>query len=223
MGNKLKQNLRMLCLLMMTLIVQGVWAQVRTVTGMVSDGKDPLIGVTVQVKGNAKVGTITDMEGKYTIEVSSPGTILVYSYVGYQTTEKMAGKNASLDVVMKADDKSLDEVVMVGYGTMKKSDLTGSVSQLKAEDFKSGSNLSAQQLMQGAFAGVNIAQNSGKPGGSTTIRVRGGTSVNASNDPLCNRRSAYRRIRRFRTEQHQHLQQRLLRPGVCQPPLHAQP
>lgn len=184
MDNKLKQNLRMLCLLMMTLIVQGVWAQVRTVTGTVSDGKDPLIGVTVQVKGNAKVGTITDMDGKYTIEVSSPGTILVYSYVGYQTTEKMAGQSAKLDVVMKADDKSLDEVVVVGYGTMKKSDLTGSVSQLKAEDFKSGSNLSAQQLMQGAFAGVNIAQNSGKPGGSTTIRVRGGTSVNASNDPL---------------------------------------
>ena len=116
MDNKLKQNLRMLCLLMMTLIVQGVWAQVRTVTGTVSDGKDPLIGVTVQVKGNAKVGTITDMDGKYTIEVSSPGTILVYSYVGYQTTEKMAGQNAKLDVVMKADDKSLDEVVVVGYG-----------------------------------------------------------------------------------------------------------
>lgn len=184
MDNKLKQNLRMLCLLMMTLIVQGVWAQVRTVTGTVSDGKDPLIGVTVQVKGNAKVGTITDVDGKYSIEVTSPGTILVYSYVGYQTTEKMVGQNSRLDVVMKADDKSLDEVVVVGYGTMKKSDLTGSVSQLKAEDFKSGSNLSAQQLMQGAFAGVNIAQNSGKPGGSTTIRVRGGTSVNASNDPL---------------------------------------
>lgn len=130
------------------------------------------------------MGTITDMDGKYSIEVTSPGTILVYSYVGYQTTEKMAGQNSRLDVVMKADDKSLDEVVVVGYGTMKKSDLTGSVSQLKAEDFKSGSNLSAQQLMQGAFAGVNIAQNSGKPGGSTTIRVRGGTSVNASNDPL---------------------------------------
>lgn len=184
MDNKLKQNLRMLCLLMMTLIVQGVWAQVRTVTGTVSDGRDPLIGVTVQVKGNAKVGTITDMDGKYSIEVTSPGTILVYSYIGYQTTEKMVGQNSRLDVVMKADDKSLDEVVVVGYGTMKKSDLTGSVSQLKAEDFKSGSNLSAQQLMQGAFAGVNIAQNSGKPGGSTTIRVRGGTSVNASNDPL---------------------------------------
>lgn len=130
------------------------------------------------------MGTITDVDGKYSIEVTSPGTILVYSYVGYQTTEKMVGQNSRLDVVMKADDKSLDEVVVVGYGTMKKSDLTGSVSQLKAEDFKSGSNLSAQQLMQGAFAGVNIAQNSGKPGGSTTIRVRGGTSVNASNDPL---------------------------------------
>lgn len=184
MDSKLKQSLRMLCLLMMTLIVQGVWAQVRTVTGQVSDGNDPLIGVTVQVKGNAKVGTITDMDGRYTIEVSSPGTILVYSYVGYQTTEKMVGKNQKVDVVLKADDKSLDEVVVVGYGTMKKSDLTGSVSQLKSEDFKTGSNLSAQQLMQGAFAGVNIAQNSGKPDGKTTIRVRGGTSVNASNDPL---------------------------------------
>lgn len=184
MDNKLKQSLRMLCLLMMTLIVQGVWAQVKTVTGTVSDGNDPLIGVTVQVKGNAKVGTITDADGNYTIQVSSPGTILVYSYVGYETTEKMVGQNSKLNVVMRTDDKSLDEVVVVGYGTMKKSDLTGSVSQLKAEDFKSGNNLSAQQLMQGAFAGVNIAQNSGKPGGSTTIRVRGGTSVNASNDPL---------------------------------------
>lgn len=184
MDSKLKQSLRMLCLLMMTLIVQGVWAQVRTVTGQVSDGNDPLIGVTVQVKGNAKVGTVTDMDGRYTIQVTSPGTILVYSYVGYQTTEKMVGSSQKVDVVLKADDKSLDEVVVVGYGTMKKSDLTGSVSQLKSEDFKTGSNLSAQQLMQGAFAGVNIAQNSGKPDGKTTIRVRGGTSVNASNDPL---------------------------------------
>lgn len=184
MDSKLKQSLRMLCLLMMTLIVQGVWAQVRTVTGQVSDGNDPLIGVTVQVKGNAKVGTVTDMDGRYTIQVTSPGTILVYSYVGYQTTEKMVGSSSKVDVVLKADDKSLDEVVVVGYGTMKKSDLTGSVSQLKSEDFKTGSNLSAQQLMQGAFAGVNIAQNSGKPDGKTTIRVRGGTSVNASNDPL---------------------------------------
>lgn len=85
---------------------------------------------------------------------------------------------------MSASTGSLDEVVVVGYGQMRKSDLTGSVSQLKSEDFKTGNNLSAQQLMQGAFAGVNVAQNSGKPGGATTIRVRGGTSVNASNDPL---------------------------------------
>ncbi len=184
MDSKLKNSLRTLCLLLMTLMVQGAWAQVKTVTGTVSDGNEPLIGVTIQVKGNNKVGTVTDMDGKYSIEVNSPGTILVYSYVGYATVEKMVGQNTRMNVTLRMDNKSLDEVVVVGYGTMKKSDLTGSVSQLKAENIKSGSNLSAQQLMQGAFAGVNISQNSGKPGGSTTIRVRGGTSVNANNDPL---------------------------------------
>lgn len=184
MKNKLNPFLRMLCMAMMTLMALGMTAQERTVSGTVTDGQEPLIGVTVQVKGNSKVGTVTDVDGKYTLRVSSPGTILVYSYVGYQTQEKMVGSNSRIDVTLESDSKNLNEVVVIGYGTMKKSDLTGSVSQLNSADFKSGNQLSAQQLMQGAFAGVNIAQNSGKPGGSTTIRVRGGTSVNASNDPL---------------------------------------
>lgn len=184
MKNKLNPFLRMLCMAMMTLMALGMTAQERTVSGTVTDGQEPLIGVTVQVKGNSKVGTVTDVDGKYMLRVSSPGTILVYSYVGYQTQEKMVGSNSRIDVTLESDSKNLNEVVVIGYGTMKKSDLTGSVSQLNSADFKSGNQLSAQQLMQGAFAGVNIAQNSGKPGGSTTIRVRGGTSVNASNDPL---------------------------------------
>jgi iron complex outermembrane receptor protein len=174
----------MLCLLLMIFIVQDIMAQGKTVSGIVTDGNEPLIGVTVQVKGNSKLGTVTDLNGHYSINVTSAGTILVYSYVGFETTERMVGNDSKIDIQLKINSKNLDEVVVVGYGTMKKSDLTGSVSQLKSEDFKSGNDLSAQQLMQGAFAGVNISQNSGKPGGSTTIRVRGGTSVNASNEPL---------------------------------------
>lgn len=181
---KTSKAFRFIVLLAMVFIVQGLKAQVRTITGTVGDGSEPLIGATVQVKGNSKVGTVTDVDGHYSINVESPGTILVFSYVGYETTERMVGSKNKIDVVMSASTGSLDEVVVVGYGQMRKSDLTGSVAQLKSEDFKTGNNLSAQQLMQGAFAGVNVAQNSGKPGGATTIRVRGGTSVNASNDPL---------------------------------------
>lgn len=158
MKNKLNPFLRMLCMAMMTLMALGMTAQERTVSGTVTDGQEPLIGVTVQVKGNSKVGTVTDVDGKYTLRVSSPGTILVYSYVGYQTQEKMVGSNSRIDVTLESDSKNLNEVVVIGYGTMKKSDLTGSVSQLNSADFKSGNQLSAQQLMQGAFAGVNIAQ-----------------------------------------------------------------
>jgi iron complex outermembrane receptor protein len=184
MKEKFNLCLRMLCLLLMIFIVQDIMAQGKTVSGIVTDGNEPLIGVTVQVKGNSKLGTVTDLNGHYSINVTSAGTILVYSYVGFETTERMVGNDSKIDIQLKINSKNLDEVVVVGYGTMKKSDLTGSVSQLKSEDFKSGNDLSAQQLMQGAFAGVNISQNSGKPGGSTTIRVRGGTSVNASNEPL---------------------------------------
>lgn len=184
MKEKFNLCLRMLCLLLMIFIVQDIMAQGKTVSGIVTDGNEPLIGVTVQVKGNSKLGTVTDLNGHYTLNVTSAGTILVYSYVGFETTERMVGNDSKIDIQLKTNSKNLDEVVVVGYGTMKKSDLTGSVSQLKSEDFKSGNDLSAQQLMQGAFAGVNISQNSGKPGGSTTIRVRGGTSVNASNEPL---------------------------------------
>ena len=184
MKEKFNLCLRMLCLLLMIFIVQDIMAQGKTVSGIVTDGNEPLIGVTVQVKGNSKLGTVTDLNGHYTLNVTSAGTILVYSYVGFETTERMVGNDSKIDIQLKTNSKNLDEVVVVGYGTMKKSDLTGSVSQLKSEDFKSGNDLSAQQLMQGAFAGVNISQNSGKPGGSTTIRVRGGTSVNASNEPF---------------------------------------
>lgn len=186
MKDKLNKVFKALCLVMALSMAQNMMAQGKTkVSGVVTDeSNEPLIGVSVLTKGNSSIGTVTDVDGKYTIEVSSPGTVLVFSYLGYETTERMVGNKHTIDVMLKSSYSDLDEVVVVGYGTMKKSDLTGSVSKLSSEQFKSGNELSAQQLMQGAFAGVNISQNSGKPGGSTTIRVRGGTSVNASNEPL---------------------------------------
>lgn len=104
--------------------------------------------------------------------------------IGYSTQEVKVSNRSVVDIVLKDDMQALEEVVVVGYGTMKKSDLTGSVSSITSDNFKLGTDLTPQQLMQGAFSGVNISQNSGKPGGSNTIRVRGGTSITASNDPL---------------------------------------
>ena len=184
MKDKLDKVFKTLCLVMALFVTQNIMAQTKVSGVVTGEDNEPLIGVSVITKGNSSVGTITDVDGKYTIDVSSQGTILVFSYLGYETTERMVGNKRTIDVVLKSTSESLDEVMVVGYGTMKKSDLTGSVSKLSSDQFKAGNELSAQQLMQGAFAGVNIAQNSGKPGGSTTIRVRGGTSVNASNEPL---------------------------------------
>jgi len=184
MKDKLDKVFKTLCLVMALFVTQNIMAQTKVSGVVTGEDNEPLIGVSVITKGNSSVGTITDVDGKYTIDVSSQGTILVFSYLGYETTERMVGNKRTIDVVLKSTSESLDEVMVVGYGTMKKSDLTGSVSKLSSDQFKAGNELSAQQLMQGAFAGVNISQNSGKPGGSTTIRVRGGTSVNASNEPL---------------------------------------
>ena len=136
------------------------------------------------IKNASTTGTITDMDGKYTLDVPSNSSVLVFSYIGYSSQEVKVNNRSVIDVVLKDDMQALEEVVVVGYGTMKKSDLTGSVSSITSDNFKLGTDLTPQQLMQGAFSGVNISQNSGKPGGSNTIRVRGGTSITASNDPL---------------------------------------
>lgn len=143
-----------------------------------------MIGVNVTIKNASTTGTITDIDGKYSLEIPSGNSVLVFSYIGYSTQEVKVSNRSVVDIVLKDDMQALEEVVVVGYGTMKKSDLTGSVSSITSDNFKLGTDLTPQQLMQGAFSGVNISQNSGKPGGSNTIRVRGGTSITASNDPL---------------------------------------
>ena len=157
--------------------------QMKVLKGTVTDAKgEPIIGANIKVEGT-NIGTITNMDGQFTLNVPE-NAILQISYIGFIGQNIKVGTNKSITVQLQEDSQSLDEVVVVGYGTMKKSDLTGSVSSLTSDNFKTGTDLTPQQLMQGSFSGVNISQNSGKPGGSNTIRVRGGTSITASNDPL---------------------------------------
>lgn len=185
MKNKLIKHFSIVSFILMILCVQNIMAQKRTVSGIVTDSKnEPLIGVNVTIKNASTTGTITDIDGKYSLEIPSGNSVLVFSYIGYSTQEVKVNNRSVVDIVLKDDMQALEEVVVVGYGTMKKSDLTGSVSSITSDNFKLGTDLTPQQLMQGAFSGVNISQNSGKPGGSNTIRVRGGTSITASNDPL---------------------------------------
>lgn len=175
---------RVLATLCISLLCTVAFAQGHSVSGTVKDAAgDPMIGVSVLVKGTSK-GAVTDMNGNYTISNVSANATLVVSYVGYLSAQQAVGAKQSINFTLQEDEKVLNDVVVVGYGTMKRSDLTGSVTSVASENFKVGTNLTAQQLMQGTLAGVNVEINSGKPGASSTIRVRGGTSITASNDPL---------------------------------------
>ncbi len=161
-----------------------VSGQQKPVTGKVVDSSGiPLPGVTVVIKGTAQ-GTVTGSDGQYSIKnVPAEGT-LIFSFVGMKTIEILVANQGIIDVTLEDESIGLEEVVAIGYGTMKKSDLTGAISSVSSDDFNKGSQMTAQQLIQGKVSGVNISQNSGKPGGANTIRVRGGTSITASNDPL---------------------------------------
>ncbi|MFG6685829.1 SusC/RagA family TonB-linked outer membrane protein [Mariniflexile sp. HNIBRBA6329] len=154
------------------------------ISGTVKDENgQPLPGVNILVKGTSN-GTQTDFDGNYTITVENSNDILVFSFIGFLTQEVTIANKTVINVSLKEDVAKLDEVVVVGYGSQRQKDLTGAVSSMKSEDFNKGPQLSAQQAMQGKMSGVVIAQNSGKPGGSNTVRVRGGTSLTGVNDPL---------------------------------------
>ena len=178
-------NLKWCCVAVpMLFAAQVAFGQTRTITGKVTDAnREPLAGVNVVVKGTQK-GTMTNADGTFTLTVPNGQSEIEASYIGFATQTITLGSSNSVNIRLEDDMSDLDEVVVVGYGTMRKSDLTGSVKAIHSEDFKSGINLSSQQLMQGQFAGVNITPSSGKPGGTSTIRVRGANSILASNDPL---------------------------------------
>jgi iron complex outermembrane receptor protein len=160
------------------------YAQEITVTGKVKDAADgsSIPGATVVVK-NTTTGAVTDIDGKYTIKVQ-PGAILVFSYVGYQTQEVPVAGQQVINISLAASVTSLNELVVIGYGTVKKQDATGSVSAIDRKDFNQGAIQSPQQLVIGKIAGVQVTTLGGAPGGDAVIRIRGGASINASNDPL---------------------------------------
>ncbi|GGH21037.1 SusC/RagA family TonB-linked outer membrane protein [Dyadobacter endophyticus] len=152
--------------------------------GIVSDEKgDPLPGVSVIMKGTQQ-GTITDTDGKYSLDVPHANVQIVFSFVGYLPQEVRVGGRTLIDIVLKQDTKALEEVVVVGYGSVKKSDLTGSVAKVSEANIKATPIASLDRAMQGRAAGVQVVSNSARPGGSSTIRIRGSGSVNAGNDPL---------------------------------------
>ncbi len=167
--------------IMMSLVVFG--QQVR-VSGTVTDAADrsTLPGVNVVVKGTL-TGTITGINGEYSLQ-AQPGDILVFTFIGYLQQEVAVGNQTVVNVALQTDVQALDEVVVIGYGTVKKSDRTGSVTAVSSKDFNKGAITSAQDLLVGKSAGVVITTPGGAPGSGATIRIRGGSSLNASNDPL---------------------------------------
>jgi TonB-linked SusC/RagA family outer membrane protein len=160
-------------------------AQQRTVTGVVTGDKEgkALAGVTVVVKG-AATATSTNMDGAYTIKVPNGNASLIFSSVGYVNSEIAVKSQSSIDITLVAVNKPLDEVVIIGYGTQKKKDLTGAVSSVKAKDLVMSSGPEIGNMLKGKVAGLTIRQNSAQPGGGLDILIRGAGSVNASNAPL---------------------------------------
>ena len=160
------------------------YTQGRVVTGQVTDAqKEPLPGVNISVRGSA-VGTTTDGKGNYRLAIPSDNAVLIFSFIGYQSQETPVGNRTVIDLTMTEDVKSLNEVVIVGYGTQKKSDLTGSVSSIGSKEIRQVAVASLDQAMQGRAAGVQVTQGSAAPGGGVSIRIRGGNSIQASNEPL---------------------------------------
>lgn len=154
------------------------------VRGTVTDTTGlPLPGVAVQLKGTNQ-GTATDMEGRYVLENLPEGAILVFSLMGYKTVETPVNNRQEVNLVLHEDLARLDEVVVVGYGTVQKSDLTGSVGTVDEEALQERPAATIQQSMAGRIAGVNVSQNSGRPGGQAMIRIRGNSSITGTNDPL---------------------------------------
>ena len=153
----------------------------QTITGTVSDELGPLPGATVQVKGTS-VGVTTDFDGNYSIEADSDA-ILVVSYLGYATKEVAINGQQTLNVQLQPDATQLEDVVVVGYGTTAKKDVTGAISSVKAEEIENLPVANVEKALQGRMSGVQVVNNGGAPGGETKIRIRGTGTVNNS-DPL---------------------------------------
>ena len=177
-------NKLVISFLFMLLSCASLLAQDIKISGRVTDDTGlEVIGANIRIKGNANVGTITDIDGKYTI-TARKNDVLVFSYIGMASQEiSIKGRNV-IDVHLRQDNKLLDEVVVIGYGTSKRSDLTGSVVSIKSDDIMQTPTSDVTQALAGRVAGVQVLQSEGGPGSSVSIRVRGGISITQSNEPL---------------------------------------
>lgn len=157
----------------------------RTIRGTVSSTEDgkPLPGVSIVAKGTSK-GTVTDAEGRYSLSVGDEVTTLVFSFIGYAKQEVLISGRSAVDVSLKTDDNALSEVVVVGYGTQKRRDLTGSIASVSERELKAVAVSSFDQSLQGRVAGVQVTSTSGRPGGGVSVRIRGGNSISGGNEPL---------------------------------------
>ena len=181
---KQKQSIKTkltLAVTMMLLLAGTAFSSAQTVTGNVSADDGPLPGASVVIKGTT-TGVSTDFDGNFTIQADSQ-SILVFSYIGYAAKEVEVGNQTQINVILELDNQ-LDEVVVIGYGTTTKSDLTGSVASVSAEEITQVPSSRVDQVLQGRAAGVQVTQASGAPGAGTAIRVRGGNSITGSNEPL---------------------------------------
>ena len=175
---------RIYLLSLMVMMTLGMWAQSITVTGVVmaQDEPDPVIGANVMVKGST-TGTITDFDGNFSLQAKA-GDVLQVSFMGYKTQEVKVTGSGPMRITLVSDNVQLQEVVAIGYGTMKKSDLTGAVTSVSADQLLKAPVAGLDQALQGRAAGVTVTSNSGQPGEGATIRIRGIGSATGQNDPL---------------------------------------
>ncbi len=179
-------NLSITVAMTLLLMVVSVVAQAQSgavIRGRVVDETgEGVIGATLAEKGTSN-GTTSGLNGAFSLNVTSPRAEVTVSFLGYKTLTTFASEMNG-EVVLESDSEYLDDVVIIGYGTVKKSDLSGSVVAISADDAKIGNMTSAQEMMQGRVAGLSITSGDGAPGSGSTIRIRSGASLNASNDPL---------------------------------------
>ena len=181
----MKKFILMSLVLMFTLL-HGAMAQTRSISGRVTDQKsgEGLPGVTVLLKGTTN-GISTNADGKFTMLAPQSGDTLVFSSVGMTSQEVAIGTESQFTVALAADNKQLNEVIVTGYGAQQeRRDITGSITSVKAADYKDQPVIGVDQALQGRAAGVQVSQNSGTPGSGISVRIRGAASIGASNEPL---------------------------------------
>ena len=180
----IRKNLKLFLFLVAMLTFTMSYAQVKTITGKITDTNgESLPGATISVKGTT-IGTITNFDGDFSLNIPEDAQTLVFSFVGMKSMEVNIEGKTSFNISLEEDLIGLDEVIVIGYGSVKKNDATGAVTAISSDDFNKGPVTSVQDLLVGKGAGVVITSAGGAPGSGSTIRIRGGSSLNASNDPL---------------------------------------